>query len=187
MNWLYRIQARAGLSGPEGTAALLVVLALTLGFVSAEVHSNAAPVAPDFYAAADAAFARPVLDSTSAPTAPVALVSTLPTEALPLEEWADTLAAGDDAAEPSPAALAAAEVEAGASSRRTGKPPPRRLNINTASETDLQCLPRIGPALAARIVEYRRVHGRFRSAEEINEVKGIGDRTMEKLAPWIYV
>ncbi len=46
-------------------------------------------------------------------------------------------------------------------------------------------LPRIGPAMAARIVEYRRQHGSFRSVEQLVEIRGIGEKTLENLRPWV--
>jgi len=55
------------------------------------------------------------------------------------------------------------------------------VNINSATETELQNLPRIGPAMAARIVQHRQQYGPFRSKEELMKVKGIGKKTFEKL------
>ncbi|MCC6403413.1 MAG: helix-hairpin-helix domain-containing protein [Fimbriimonadaceae bacterium] len=55
--------------------------------------------------------------------------------------------------------------------------------INSASAAELETLPRIGPALAQRILDYRSTHGPFRSVEELVEVKGIGPKTMDKLRP----
>ena len=52
------------------------------------------------------------------------------------------------------------------------------LNINTASLNDLQALPRIGPSLAMRIVEFRK-HQLFESKLDLLEVKGIGEKTLE--------
>jgi len=51
------------------------------------------------------------------------------------------------------------------------------VNINTATAEELEALPRIGPALAQRIIEYRQVHGPFQAIEEIVEVRGIGPAT----------
>ncbi|MCX7750709.1 MAG: 5'-nucleotidase C-terminal domain-containing protein [Candidatus Bipolaricaulota bacterium] len=48
------------------------------------------------------------------------------------------------------------------------------LNINTASQKELETLPRIGPTLAQRIIEYREAKGGFKALEELLEVKGIG-------------
>lgn len=61
--------------------------------------------------------------------------------------------------------------------------PLRRININTASEAELQLLPGIGPALAARIVEDRARRGPFKSVADLDRVKGIGPETLRKLRP----
>jgi competence protein ComEA len=57
------------------------------------------------------------------------------------------------------------------------------LNLNTASEAELQTLPGIGAALARRIVEWRTQHGRFGSPGELQQVRGIGPATAARLAP----
>lgn len=51
------------------------------------------------------------------------------------------------------------------------------VNINTASQAQLETLKGIGPTYAARIIAYRREHGSFATIEEIQEVKGIGPAT----------
>jgi comEA protein len=56
-----------------------------------------------------------------------------------------------------------------------------KININTAGPDDLQTLPRVGPATAQKIIEYRERKGPFRSIEEIKNVKGIGQKTFEKI------
>ena len=55
------------------------------------------------------------------------------------------------------------------------------ININTASATDLEKLPGIGPALAQRIVEYRDSHGPFASVDALTDVPGIGKAKLEGL------
>jgi competence protein ComEA len=66
-----------------------------------------------------------------------------------------------------------------------GAQPTGVVNINTASLEQLQMLPRVGPSLAGRIVEYREANGPFQSVDEILAVKGIGESSFEKLEPYI--
>ena len=61
------------------------------------------------------------------------------------------------------------------------------VNINTASPAELEKLPGIGEALAARIVAYRRQHGRFRRAEHLIMVRGISERRFRGLRASITV
>lgn len=172
MPWLYRLQSRAGLTGPEGTALVVLVVALAGGVVARHAVASAAPPAPQLYAAADAAFAR--VDTAAAP---VALVAPAAPSA------ADSVAGTAVDSSAVLVAEAAVEQSSGRSSGR--KPPPVPTNINTAGEAELQRLPRVGPAIAARIVAHRQTHGRFGRPEDIQEVKGIGPKTFEKMAPWI--
>ena len=65
--------------------------------------------------------------------------------------------------------------------------PDMRLNLNTASAADLQALPHVGPALAARIVEDRQANGLFGSLDDLHRVSGIGDRTIESITPHVVV
>jgi len=62
-----------------------------------------------------------------------------------------------------------------------------KVNLNTASITELQTLPRIGQGLAQAIVDYRDLHGPFRSIHEITKVPKIGDKTFESLKDFITV
>lgn len=55
------------------------------------------------------------------------------------------------------------------------------LNINTATEEELQLIPDIGPATAKLIIEYRNEHGTIVSFEELLSINGIGEKTVEKL------
>ncbi|MGB9553591.1 MAG: helix-hairpin-helix domain-containing protein, partial [bacterium] len=62
-----------------------------------------------------------------------------------------------------------------------------KININTASASELESLPGIGPVLAQRIVDYRTQKGGFKSIEEIKEVSGIGDKKFEAIKDLITV
>ncbi|MFQ6038243.1 MAG: helix-hairpin-helix domain-containing protein [Candidatus Aminicenantales bacterium] len=65
--------------------------------------------------------------------------------------------------------------------------PEKKVNINTASLAELQKLPRIGPVVAQRIIDYREKHGNFKRIEEIMKVKGIGEKTFLKIKDLITV
>ena len=59
------------------------------------------------------------------------------------------------------------------------------VNINTAGVEQLQLLPRVGPALAQRIIEFREAHGPFDSIDELVAVKGIGETSLGNLSPYV--
>jgi competence protein ComEA len=56
-----------------------------------------------------------------------------------------------------------------------------KVNINTADEPTLETLPRVGPAMAARILAWRAANGRFTAIEDLMSVSGIGEKTFEGL------
>lgn len=60
-----------------------------------------------------------------------------------------------------------------------------KVAINTATAEQLESLPGIGPALAQRIIEHRRQHGPFKSVDELLNVKGIGQKKLEALRPYV--
>ncbi len=59
------------------------------------------------------------------------------------------------------------------------------LNINTATQAQLESLPQVGPATAKAIIAWRETHGAFRTLSDLDKVRGIGPRTIEKLRPLI--
>ena len=62
-----------------------------------------------------------------------------------------------------------------------------KVNINTASEAELQTLSGIGESLAERIVTYREENGKFKNIEDLKNVSGIGDKKFESLKEYIKV
>ena len=61
------------------------------------------------------------------------------------------------------------------------------IDINAASAAELEDLPGIGPALAGRVIEYREANGPFSGTEELLEINGIGEKTLEGLLPYITI
>lgn len=64
-------------------------------------------------------------------------------------------------------------------------PPKGVVNINQAESSQLELLPRIGPALAGRILEMREQDGPFKTVEDLMLVRGIGEKTFEMLKPFL--
>jgi len=86
--------------------------------------------------------------------------------------------------EPGAGPLVRAEGTAPGSRPLTGSAcPSLPLSLNTATVTELTCLPGIGPALAARIVSHRTAHGPFREVKELQEVPGFGPARLGQLTP----
>ncbi|HFU3846152.1 TPA: helix-hairpin-helix domain-containing protein [Streptococcus suis] len=61
------------------------------------------------------------------------------------------------------------------------------VNLNTATEADLQTISGIGAKRATDIIAYREANGGFKSVDDLNNVLGIGDKTMESIRPYVTV
>lgn len=62
-----------------------------------------------------------------------------------------------------------------------------KININKATQTELETIPGVGPSTALKIIEYREQNGKFKSIENIKNVSGIGDAKYEKMKDYITV
>jgi competence protein ComEA len=58
-----------------------------------------------------------------------------------------------------------------------------KININTADAEQLATLPGIGQVKAEAIIKYRKDKGKFKNINDLKEVKGIGDKMIEKIKP----
>jgi competence protein ComEA len=88
-----------------------------------------------------------------------------------------------------PGVLATGEGASGTAGGETpGTPSPTaKLDLNTATQTQLEALPGIGPAYAQAIIAERVRRGGFTSVNELREVRGIGDHRFADLAPLVTV
>lgn len=62
-----------------------------------------------------------------------------------------------------------------------------KVNINTATQAQLETLSGIGPSTATKIIAYRQENGKFKKIEDIKNVSGIGDSKFEKIKDYITV
>jgi len=103
----------------------------------------------------------------------------------------DVFAAAEKKEVTAPAEKAAAPQKAVADEQKTAakavKGLPKDVNINTADKETLVLLPGVGPVMAEAILAYRKDNGNFKSIDELTKVKGIGDKTLEKLKPFLQV
>ena len=62
-----------------------------------------------------------------------------------------------------------------------------KVNVNTATADQLELLPRVGPALAQRILDFREKNGPFKKTDELLLVRGIGEKTFALMEPYVTV
>jgi competence protein ComEA len=67
------------------------------------------------------------------------------------------------------------------------KPPLYPVNLNTASSTELQQVPGIGPATAEKILQTQKAYGTFKSVNDLQAIKGIGPKKLEKMRKYLTV
>ena len=77
------------------------------------------------------------------------------------------------------------QLSGGAAPGPSGAGP--KVSLNKATATQLEQLPRVGPVMASKIIEFRTQHGGFRSVDQLREVPGIGDATFAQIAPHVAV
>ena len=84
-------------------------------------------------------------------------------------------------------AVPAAQKPAPAAKRASAATAASPVNLNTATQAQLEALPGIGPSAAQRILEFRQKNGSFKKIEDLMNVKGIGEKSFLKLKPLITV
>jgi len=88
---------------------------------------------------------------------------------------------------PAAAAQQAKASPAPATKSKASPAPTAPININTATQAQLESLPGVGPKAAQRILDYRKQNGSFKKVEDLMNVKGFGEKTFLKLKPMLTV
>ena len=67
------------------------------------------------------------------------------------------------------------------------KPPEHPVNLNTATAAELEQVPGIGPATAQKILQARKSYGKFKSVNDLEAIRGIGPKRLEKMRKYLTV
>ena len=159
MQWVYRLQQRIAITQGECNVILVLAFLFGLGLIARYVQGQSQPLPSVDYAKAELLFQQ-------ASEAPIAEATGEALPASALDATAET-APRPPGYTPKKAPLAAS------------------INLNTATASELQRLPRIGPKMAARIIAYREAHGAFRRVQDLVQVRGIGKKTLAQLTPYL--
>jgi competence protein ComEA len=159
--------------------------------VTVGAESTTAPVAASVFVHVSGAVAAPglyVLDEGARVVDAVAAAGGFADGA---DEQAVNLARpisdGEQLHVPAAGEVPASGTDAAAAPGAAGAAGDGRVNLNTADIAQLDTLPRIGPAMAQRIIEWRDANGRFTSVEDLLAVPGIGDKMLETLRDLVTV
>jgi competence protein ComEA len=168
----------------ERRAALALLLFTGGGGLLLELGRRNPAWVPDLLSAVSGSRVIQPADSTGgAPPAPTPATSLSPAPVL--SEMLPGVRPDRHVEAPPPSTAAPADSARPASSTRVKKAPAGPIDLATADAATLMTLPGIGPALAARIVEDRERNGPFRTVDDLGRVKGIGQKTLARLRPFL--
>ena len=187
MRALHVLQQHAALCLTESRTLLALSALFAIGAVGHQLRAEPLPYDEAFYLAGGAPLAGGAVYQ-DADRQDVARRETVPVQAA---TWVLNAPEGT----PADSARAAGEQDghiheeparvAGSKASTSAEQP--RMNLNLANARLLTQLPGIGPKKAAAVVAYRDAHGAFGAVEDLQQVRGIGPKTVAKLAPLLFV
>lgn len=202
MSWLPRLQQRLSITKNEALTLLSLSLFLLVGTAGRYMCRQMRPVSAEYYAEFDSIFAArsaAALDAAEGADSDAGSSMRIPDGA------GGAKPVHGDAAAPHGSTLGSAAEESaaydGAGRSGSGKLNPSQnepsdgsastaaasasliIDINQATADELDRLPRVGPKIAGRIIEFRSMYGRFQSVDELMGVRGIGATTLELIRP----
>ena len=116
----------------------------------------------------------PTTTANAAPISPVSSPSTKPNEKTGAKAGSHTVAKSTGSAK-------------GGKGGKFSAPGQGTVNINTANAEELQRIPGIGPAMAERILDFRKTNGKFTAPEDMLQISGIGEKKFAKMQPYVRV
>ena len=182
MRLLYRIQQQMSITEYEFRVLLVVCLIFICGLLVKSYHGRPASFPADIYAE-DLALLQKGTASWQAAADSVSATTSAAASDSGAAAIASAAAYASGAAADSIAVLTSGDPGRSKASFANSA----RININTATAAELEQLPRIGPATAARILAQRRRRGAFRTIEDLSIVRGIGPKTLAELKPLVTI
>ncbi len=185
MKWKFWIQEKLYCTSQEATAIVLLVAIVIVAHGIRIVRAGILPFNDAYYAETDSLFRLLAARADSLNAVDTLFIGT---------SYAQSLASSAKSGSKQPMPLGHgeenikyADVELWVVKDTLEKPRVRfPLNINLATEKELQALPRIGPQMAKRIIEYRRLHP-FKATRDLLSIRGIGPKTMDQIEPLVTV
>lgn len=168
----------------ERRAALALLLFTGGGGLLLELGRRNPAWVPDLLSAVSGSRVIQPADSTAG-TAPGPMPAVSPAPAPVLSEMLPGARPPRHLETPAPAVASPVDSTRPPAASRGKKAPAGPVDLATADAAALMTLPGIGPALAARIVEDRERNGPFRTVDDLGRVKGIGQKTLARLKPFL--
>jgi competence ComEA-like helix-hairpin-helix protein len=190
MPWLHRLQQRLSITKNEALTLLSLSFFLMVGVTGRHVCRRVPVIEPDAYAELDSIFSKQSSIAFEAEerdrrTGAVAdSIIPLITPLYASEDSSGAVAGG-------PLSIQSLKIQPPddrpEASHTTEESTSRMIDLNLATASDLEQLPRIGPKIAKRILAFRDAFGPLRSVDELLSVRGIGAKTLDLIRPHVHV
>lgn len=194
MPWLHRLQQRLSITKNEALTLLSLSFFLMVGVTGRHVCRRVPVIEPDAYAELDSIFSEQssiTFEADGRERRTGAVADSITPSITPLVTPSH---ASEDSSGPvagAPLSIQPLKIQPPgdrpAASHTKKESTARTIDLNQATSSDLEQLPRIGPKIAERILTFRDTFGPFRSVDELLSVRGIGAKTLDLIRPHVHV